>query len=117
WSIFGSTALAAKLALVLIGAALLFLVSERFLRRGKRFAAGTARWRKQAPLPLSTGGKIAAVLFCTALLAFGMLIPVIWLAVKAVHITPDWPRLISATQSTLLLSSSGTVLTLLLATL
>ncbi|WP_140985465.1 ABC transporter permease [Asticcacaulis tiandongensis] len=117
WSIFGSTALAAKLALVLIGAALLFLVTERFLRRGKRFAAGTARWRKQAPLPLSTGGKIAAVLFCTLLLMLGMLIPVVWLVAQAVHISPDWPRLISAAQSTLLLSSSGTALTLLLATL
>src|SRR5690606_32967722 len=110
-------ALAAKLALVLIGAALLFLVTERFLRRGKRFAAGTARWRKQAPLPLSTGGQIAAVLFCTLLMLLGMLIPVAWLVAKAIHISPDWPRLISATQSTLLLSSSGTALTLLLATL
>lgn len=117
WSIFGSTALAAKLALVLIGAALLFLVTERFLRRGRRFAAGTARWRKQAPLPLSTGGKAAAVLFCSLLLALGMVIPVSWLIFKAVHISPDWPRLLSATQSTLILSLSGTVLTLFLATL
>lgn len=116
WSIFGSTALASRLALVLIGAALLFLIIERILRRGQRFAA-TTRWRKQAPLPLSPAGQAAAVGFCTLLLVFALIAPAGWLIGRAVHISPDWPRLISAAQSTLLLAVAGTALTLVLATL
>lgn len=116
WSVFGSTGLAARLALCLIGAALAFLVLERFLRAGRGFAGGSARWRPHRTLPLSPMGQAGAVAYCTLLLLFGVLIPVGWLMFKAFHIPADVTRLMAAAQSTLLLSLSGAALTLVLAT-
>ncbi|MDP8916244.1 MAG: iron ABC transporter permease [Pseudomonadota bacterium] len=112
---YGSAEAAARLSLTLLGAAALLLWIERFGRRGETYGASTVRWRDlpQTPLrPLSAWGATA---FCTTLLAGALLLPAVWLAVRAGEASPDLPRLLRAGSTSLGLGVAGAVLTVSLA--
>ncbi|MFC3713007.1 ABC transporter permease [Sphingoaurantiacus capsulatus] len=116
WSVYGSTASAARFALPLLAAAALLLWVERAARRGRSHQGGRARWR---PLPRHclTGLKAAAATgFCALLLTAGLLLPVGWMLWNAIDITPEVDRLIRAGLHSLLLGGIAAVVTVGLAT-
>lgn len=96
WSIFGSTAEAARLALPLLAAAAALLWLERATRRGRAADVGAVRWRPAAAPALPPLAGAGAALFCFLLVALGLLLPAGWLAWKAQLVTPEWPRLLDA---------------------
>lgn len=116
WSVFGSTAGAARLALPLLAAAALLLWIERAGRRGSVQEGGRGRMR---PIPVATlNGWRAAAATVTCLLPVlaGLLLPVAWLLTLTLAQAPDWTRLIAAAGRTLSLGVAGAVLTVMLAT-
>ncbi|GGZ36130.1 ABC transporter permease [Asticcacaulis endophyticus] len=117
WSVFGSTELAARLALCLIGATAFLLLIERTQRHNRSYSAASARWRELNALPLSRPKQWLATVYCALLLAFGVVIPVAWLIYRAIKTSPDVQRLLDAAVSTLGLSIAGAAITLVLATL
>lgn len=78
WLSFSDLASAARIALILMGAALLLLALER----ASRGADGTAgrRWRAPRVAPLAPMAGLAATLACAGALAAGFAIPVAHLA-------------------------------------
>lgn len=115
WSVYGSTASAARFALPLLGAAALLLWLERASRQGKGHESARARWRSIEPAPLPLWSGLLASLFCLALLSAGLLIPVGWLVWNLAGASPDWPRLLAALGNSLTLGLAGAALTTLLA--
>lgn len=96
WSIFGSTAEAARLALPLLGAAAVLLLIERTSRRNRSADVGPARWRPLPTRQLTGAAAGLAALFCFALVFFGLLLPAGWLAWRGFHIEPETARLLRA---------------------
>lgn len=117
WSVYGSTASAARFALPLLAAAALLLWLERAGRQGKGHENARARWRSIEPAPLPFWPGLLACLYCLALLSAGLLIPIGWLAWNVAAATPDWPRLLFALGNSLTLGLAGAVLTVVLATM
>lgn len=117
WSVYGSTASAARFALPLLVAAALLLWLERASRRGRSHESSRARWRMMEPQPLGLVPGLIASLFCLMLLAAGLLIPAGWLLWSLSETAPDWPRLTTALGNSLALGLAGAVATVLLATL
>jgi iron(III) transport system permease protein len=115
WSVYGSTASAARFALPLLGAAALLLWFERQGRRGRSHEGGKARWRPLAARPLHGAGAWAAFCFCLSLLIAGLLLPVGWLLWSALDVSPDWPRLLRAGGNSLTMGMIGAVVTVTLA--
>lgn len=114
WSVFGSPASAARLSLLLLAAAALLLIVERLGRRGA-FSASSARWRPLNATPLGGLKALGAALYCLLLLTLGLLLPAGWLAHKAAASQPEWPRLIEAGATSLVMGGAGAVLTVALA--
>lgn len=115
WSVFGTTAGAAQLALPLLGAAALLLWIERSARRGSSHDSARVQPR---PLPVATlrGTKAAAAtLACGLLLTLALLLPLAWLLVNALNHSPDLPRLIDAAVHSLSMGVTGAVVTTALA--
>lgn len=115
WSVYGSTAAAARLALPLLGAAALLLWLERWGRKGRGFEAASARWR---PLPTTclTGLKAwGASAFCLFLLTAGLLLPAGWLAWAGLEANPEMGRLLRAAGHAFGLGLTGALITVLLA--
>jgi iron(III) transport system permease protein len=103
-----------ELAAVLVVAAIVFLIVERRARGRAAFAGGSSRWRPLPRYRLSPLMSTMAFSFCTALMTLGAILPLTWLARLAVlHAEVD--ELVSPLVNSLLLASSGAVLTLLLA--
>ena len=75
WSVFGSTASAARFALPLLAAAALLLWIERAGRRGRSHEAGKTRWRGPEATPLGRTAGLAAAAFCILLLSSSLLVP------------------------------------------
>lgn len=117
WSVFGSTASAARFALPLLATAALLLWIERASRQGRAHESARARWRSQAPQTLSPLHGLLASLFCLSLLAAGLLVPAGWLAWNLGVHTPDWSRLAVATRNSLGLGLAGALVTVALATM
>ena len=116
WSVYGSTASAARLALPLLGAAALLLWLERWGRRGRGFEAASARWRA-LPTTRLTGLKAwAASGFCLMLVGAGLLLPAAWLAWVGLSASPEMGRLLRAGAHALGLGLGGALITVLLAT-
>ncbi|MBW3558458.1 MAG: iron ABC transporter permease [Proteobacteria bacterium] len=110
---YGSPEAAARLSLALLGAAALMLWLERSGRSGQTYAARSGR-----PLGRTDLGPVAgamAATFCTALLLAALLIPAIWLAVRAGQAAPDLPRLARAGATSVGMAAAGTAVTLGLA--
>lgn len=117
WSVFGSTASAARFALPLLAAAALLLWIERQGRRGSAHDAGRARWRPLEVQPLSGTSAWLATGYCLLLVTMGLLLPVFWLAWNLPAASPDWPRLLGAASRSLSLGFAGAVVTVVLATM
>ncbi len=116
WFVYGSIDAAARLALPLLAAAAVLLWIERLSRRGRTDEAARARWRPIEPTRLKGMRAIAAFAFCFGLIAFGLLIPVGWLAIGAIDIRPEWGRLVEAARNSLGLGVGGAIATVVLAT-
>ena len=117
WSVYGSTASAARFALPLLAAAALLLWLERAGRRGATHESGKARWRALGVQPLSGVARWAAFAFCLALVTAGLLLPVGWLLWNLGATTPDWTRLGGAMRNSLFLGLTGALVTVALATM
>ncbi len=116
WSVYGSTVSAARFALPLLAAAALLLWIERRGRKGRTHEAGSGRWRVLDQTPLSGLSAGLAAAFCILLFTAGLLLPVGWLLVNALNVTPDWPRLLRAGTHSLTLGIIGAFVTVVLAT-
>lgn len=116
WSVYNSTASAARFALPLLAAAAFLLWLERRGRNGSSADGARARWRE---VPVQSLGGLRAVfasLFCGALLFTALLLPVGWLIWRARLFTPEWGRLGQAAAHSVSLGVIGAVLTVALAT-
>ncbi len=116
WSVYNSTASAARFALPLLAAAALLLWLERRGRNGSSADGARARWREVPVRPLRGVRAAMASLFCTALLFFSLMLPVGWLLWRARLFTPEWDRLTQAALHSVSLGVIGAVLTVALAT-
>lgn len=117
WSVYGSTASAARFALPLLVAAALLLWLERSTRRGRAHESARARWRMWEETKLGALSGTLASLFCFSVIAMGLLIPAGWLAWNVSANTPDWPRLTVALWNSLSLGVVGAMVTVTLATM
>jgi iron(III) transport system permease protein len=115
WSAYGAPGSAARLALLLMGAAALLLWVERLNRSGAAYGASSARWRELQPLPLTGAPAWAATVFCALLLTAGLLLPGGWLAYKALAALPEPGRLARAAGHSLILAGAGAAVTVALA--
>ncbi|MBC6983472.1 iron ABC transporter permease [Caulobacter sp. 17J80-11] len=115
WSVFGSTVAAARLSLLLMGAAAVLLMIERANRKGAGHDSGAARWRALPTLELKGASAWGASLFCLTLLTLGLLLPAGWLAWRGLSAVPEAPRLLLAAAHSLSLSLAGAAVTVVLA--
>lgn len=96
WTAFGDPGAAARLALILLGAALLALAVERRSRSARRFSA--IGRREEAPRRAALCGIAAAgaLLACLAPLVLGLFAPAFhlaWLAAGTTHLRPLLPAI------------------------
>lgn len=117
WSVYGSTVSAARFALPLLGAAALLLWIERWGRKGRGFESARARFRDIEATRLTGWRAAGATGFCLVLLMLGLLLPLSWLILRSIDVSPDWARLALAARNTLMFAGAGGVVTVLLATL
>jgi len=115
WSVFGSTAEAARLALPLLAAAAVLLVIERSSRRNRPADVGPARWRPLPTTTLKPPGAALAILFCLLLIGAGLLLPAGWLAYRGLTVEPETARLLRGGLNALGLAAAAAVLTTALA--
>lgn len=115
WSSFGAPGSAARISLILLGAAALLLWVERSGRQGQSYAASSARWRTLTDVPLLGIKGWAASLFCFALLFFGLLLPAGWLLWRGLSALPEFDRLARAAAVSFGLAGVGALLTVTLA--
>lgn len=117
WSSYGAPGAAARLALLLMGAAVMLLWIERLARTGQRYGGTSARWRLLEASRLGGAKGWGATAFCSTLLTSALLLPVFWLGWKALSFAPDSERLLDAASHSLFLAAVAAVVTVLLATL
>lgn len=114
WYAHGAPHAALQISAVLLLAALVFLFVERWARGRASFAGGSTRWR---PLPRYAFGPFAggaAFAFCAALVFFGAVLPLIWLARLAI-LHPHFEAIAEPFMNSIGLSGAGAVMTLALA--
>lgn len=116
WSVYGSTASAARFALPLLAAAAVLLWIERQGRKGRAHEGGRARWRPLAEHRLIGVPAWLASGFCMLLLVAGLLLPVGWLAWH-LPAAMDWSRLLRAASHSVSLGVAGALVTVVLATM
>jgi iron(III) transport system permease protein len=93
WSVFGTPAGAAQIALPLLLAAFVLLWIERRGRRGRSHDQGQVRWHRLQPTTLSGGAAAAASFYCAALIALALVIPIGWLlSPSSLRSAPPEPR-------------------------
>lgn len=80
WYAHGDLQLALQIAATLLVAAAVFLWIERRARGRAQFGGGSTRWRPLPRYTLSPMAGLAALTFCAALVGFGALLPLAWLA-------------------------------------
>ncbi|MDX9997709.1 MAG: iron ABC transporter permease [Phenylobacterium sp.] len=115
WAVYGAPGSAARISLILLGAAAVLLWIERLGRREQGYAAASARWRTLTEVPLRGPAAWAASGFCLLLLVLALLLPAGWLAWKGLSISPELPRIVRAGAVTLGLGLAGAVVTVGLA--
>src|SRR5690606_20699328 len=96
WSVFGSTAGAARFAIPLLAAAAFLLWIERRSRAGQGHHNQRSAWRSIPVHDLHGAPAAGAFAFCALLLTAGLGLPVAWLAWKGVSFTPELGRLLEA---------------------
>ncbi len=115
WSSYGALGMAARLSLMLLGAAMILLWIERLMRGQRRFAAAHGRAHASSPTKLDGARAIAASLFCLATLTLSLLLPAGWLMIRAASAVPDLERLLLAGLRSLSLALVGAAVTVFLA--
>ena len=116
WSIFYSAPEAARLALPLLGAAVVLLWIERAGRRTTS-EAGQSRWRELERARLSGAAGWGAAGFCLLLIGLGLILPLGWLAYLGLGAEHDMSRLIAGGRNVLILGLIAAAVTTGLATL
>lgn len=116
WSVYGSTAGAARFALPLLAAAALLLWIERRGRQGRAHEGARARHRPLPVTRLHGMRALAATGFCASLLTLGLLLPAGWLLWTSWDVTPELARLMRAAQHSLVLGVAAAIVTVALAT-
>lgn len=111
WSVFGSTAGAARFAIPLLAAAAFLLWIERRSRAGQGHHNQRSAWRSIPVHDLHGAPAAGAFAFCALLLTAGLGLPVAWLAWKGLSFTPELGRLLEAGRNTLALALTGAALT------
>ncbi len=104
WTAFGDPGAAARLALVLLAAALIALGIERAARRSRRFSGIGRRDDASQLAPLPATGALLALVVCLMPLILGLLAPALHLLLLAFDTWPARP-LLPALQGTLMLAS------------
>ncbi len=117
WSVFGSPAGAAQIALPLLVAAAFLLAAERKGRRGKSHDAARVRWQRLDAERLTGARGLLATLFCAALIGLGLVLPAGWLLRQALSHQADWARLGEAATNSLGIAAVAALLTVTLALL
>lgn len=115
WNSFGEPATAARLALVLIFIAFVFLTIERLSRGQQGIQQTSARWRSPEPETLRGASAWFATIFCLTLLFMTFILPVgrlLWLSIELRNVMPD---ITAPLLSTLTLASGGTLFAVLCA--
>lgn len=114
WYAHGAPHAALQISAVLLLAALVFLVVERWARGRASYSGGSTRWR---PLPRYQFGPVAAgaaFMLCAGLVFFGAALPLAWLGRLAV-LHPHFHAIAGPFANSMLLSSCGALVTLALA--
>jgi iron(III) transport system permease protein len=114
WYAHGAPALALQISAVLLVAAMLFLFLERSARGRAAYAGGSTRWRPLPRYQLGALPGVLAVAFCVALIGFGALLPLLWLARLAV-LHANVQDIAQPFANSLVLSTLGALITLALA--
>jgi len=114
WYAHGAPALALQISAVLLVAAMVFLLVERSARGRAAYAGGSARWRPLPRYQLNAFAGALAAIFCTALIVFGALLPLMWLARLAL-LHANVQDIVQPFINSLTLSAGGALLTLALA--
>src|SRR5690606_14918184 len=110
----GAPGLALQISAVLLVAAIVFLFVERSARGRAAYAGGSSRWRPLPRYQLNTAAGLLAAGFCTALIFFGAVAPLMWLARLAV-IHANVQDIIGPFANSMVLSATGALITLALA--
>jgi iron(III) transport system permease protein len=114
WYAHQSLHSALQISAVLLIAALVFLMIERRARGRAAFGGGSSRWRPLPRYQLSAASAAAATLFCSALVFFGAVLPLAWLA-RLAWLHADLGDVAQPLVNSIMLSVVGVVLTLALA--
>lgn len=115
WYSHQSLHLALQIAALLLVAAFVFLLIERRARGRAAFVGGSSRWRALPRYQLSPLASAGAMVFCAALVIFGAVLPLAWLARLALlHTNVD--DLVSPFVNSIVLAGGGAAVTLALAT-
>jgi iron(III) transport system permease protein len=111
WYAHGDLSAALQIAAALLVAASVFLWVERRARGRAQFAGGSTRWRPLPRYELAPLAAFTALAFCSALVGFGALLPLAWLARLALANTVV-SDLIAPFINTIALASAGSLLAL-----
>lgn len=114
WYAHGAPGLALQISAVLLLAAIVFLAVERRARGRASYAGASSRWRPLPRYPLRGAPAIGAALFCAALILFGAILPLLWLGRLAL-LHANVEDIVQPFINSLVLSTSGAVITLALA--
>jgi iron(III) transport system permease protein len=105
---------AIQISAVLLAAAIVFLFVERWARGRAAFAGGSSRWRALPRYALPPVAAWLATAFCAALVVFGAVLPLAWLARLAL-LHPHVADVAQPFITSILLAGGGALLTLTLA--
>lgn len=114
WYAHQSLHAALQISAVLLIGALIFLLLERNARGRAAFGGGSTRWRPLPRYTLSAPMGALAALFCTALVVFGALLPLAWLARLAL-LHANIGDVAPAFFNSVVLSAAGALITLAIA--
>lgn len=114
WYAHGAPALALQISAVLLVAAMVFLFVEHSARGRASYAGGSSRWRPLPRYTLNPFAGAAAIVFCVALIGFGAVLPLMWLA-RLAWLHANVQDIIQPFINSMTLSALGALLTLALA--
>lgn len=115
WFVLGSVETAARLALPLLGLAAVLLWLERQNRVGRYAESARSQGRPIALVPLRGAVAGLACAFCSLIMMLGLVIPLGWLTVSALDVSPEIERITRAALNSFGLGLAGAVATLILA--
>lgn len=114
WYAHGAPVLALQISAVLLVAAMVFLLVERRARGRASYTGGSSRWRPLPRYQLGAAAGAMAALFCTILVVFGALLPLLWLGRLAL-LHANVQDIVQPFANSMVLSALGALITLALA--